>query len=104
MTKIYGESDDLVEIYKTRENEMVFIEEVDCYDSRLQLTFSDGTEIEAFYGKTIDGKSRGIWDISIKKPGTAASSLAICRSETEAPNSDIFCINADLVNIRQLDP
>lgn len=42
-TRIYGASDDLIEI------EGAIREELDCYDEKLKLTFSDGTSFWTEY-------------------------------------------------------
>jgi hypothetical protein len=42
-TKIYGASDDLIEI------EGAISEELDCYDEKLKFKFSDGTEFTSVY-------------------------------------------------------
>ena len=51
-TKVYGMSDDLVEI-ETDQNIYPY-DEIGCFDSMVRILFTDGTIIHVEYGK--DGK------------------------------------------------
>lgn len=86
--KIYGCSDDLVEI----ENSQYKENEIGCYDSDVRIVFTDGTQIRIGYPK--EGKA--IWWIEIEKCGTALYELHGCDDEDATPYSDVFLINAEV--------
>ena len=84
VTKIYGESDDLIEadgdVYG----------EVGCYGTDDQehgvlLIASDGTLLEVKYCKA----DMAIWGISVIKEGTLFEKLEVCVDEDARPHSDI---------------
>lgn len=89
MVKIYGCSDDLVEIEGSKYPE----DEIGCYDSDVKIWFSDGTEIEIGYCKP----GMGVWWINVLKQGTATQTLTICEDEDAEIYSDIFEIDAEIV-------
>lgn len=89
-TKVYGMSDDLVEI-ETEQNIYPY-DEIGCFDSMVHILFTDGTIIHVKYGK--DGK--GIWKIEVPHRGNAEQKLIICNDENAEIYSDIFEIDADL--------
>ena len=62
MIKIYGCSDDLVEIYGSVYKE----DEIDCFDHDVRIRFFDGTIIRIGYPK----KDLGGWWIEVEKQGT----------------------------------
>ena len=88
-TKVYGMSDDLVEI-ETEQNIYPY-DEIGCFDSMVRILFTDGTIIHVEYGK--DGK--GIWKIKVMHKGDAKQKLTICDDEDADIYSDIFEIDAD---------
>lgn len=88
--KIYGESDDLIEI----ENDKNY-DEIDCFDQTTTIWFSDNTIIEVKYGK--DGK--GIWEIKEIQGGHAPRQLTPCYDEDADVYSDIFEIEAEIVDV-----
>lgn len=88
-TKVYGMSDDLVEI-ETEQNIYPY-DEIGCFDSMVRILFSDNTIIEVEYGK--DGKD--IWKIEVIHKGDAEQKLTICDDEDVDIYSDIFEIDAD---------
>ena len=93
MTKIYGASDDLVEI----ENSQYKEDEIGCYNSDVRIRFVDGTIIRIGYPKkTILGDYIAVWWIEIEKKGTANSKLTICEDEDAKIYSDIFEIEAEI--------
>ena len=95
MTKIYGCSDDLVEIEGSRYR----LGEIDCYGSHVRFSFDDGTVIRIGY----DGE----WKIRIAKAGTATHVLTSCeeRKETDPDAySDIFETDAEIVGHRKVRP
>lgn len=93
MVKVYGYSDDLVEIegsgYKERE--------IDCYEKDVRIRFVDGTAIRVGYPKrALLGEDVAIWGIKIEKRGTANYHLELCDNEDADPYSDIFTIDAEI--------
>ena len=88
MVKVYGASDDLVEI----ENSQYKEDEIGCYDHDVRIRFLDGTVIRVGYPK--DGLS--IWLIEIEKQGTAEHKLSICDDEDARIYSDIFEIDSEI--------
>lgn len=63
MLKIYGCSDDLVEIDGTKYKH----DEIGCFDHDVRIRFTDGTVIRVGYPK--DGLA--VWWIEVEKQGTA---------------------------------
>ena len=88
MVKVYGASDDLVEI----ENSQYKEDEIGCYDHDVRIRFLDGTIIRVGYPK--DGLA--IWWIEIEKQGTAEHNLTICEDEDARIYSDIFEIDSEI--------
>ena len=73
MVKVYGASDDLVEIENSKYKE----DEIGCYDHDVRIRFFDGTVIRVGYPK--DGLA--IWWVEIEKQGTAEHKLTVCDDE-----------------------
>jgi hypothetical protein len=69
ITKIYGASDDLIEI------EGAISDDVDCYNHKkpIKMTFSDGTIATIFYN--------GEWKINVKEHGTKFKAKINCAGE-----------------------
>ena len=88
MVKVYGASDDLVEI----ENSQYKEGEIGCYDHDVRIRFLDGTIIRVGYPK--DGLA--IWWIEIEKQGAAEHKLTICYDEDARIYSDIFEIDSEI--------
>ena len=88
MVKVYGASDDLVEIENSKYKE----DEIGCYDQDVRIRFFDGTVIRVGYPK--DGLA--IWWIEIEKQGTAENKLTICNDEDARIYSDIFEIDSEI--------
>ena len=88
--KIYGMSDDLVELEGSQYQE----DEIGCYDSDVIIAFDDGTVIRISYGKP-DG---AIWEITLLKKGTAGNTIFICDDEDDEIYSDIFETDAEVRN------
>lgn len=87
MIKIYGKSDDLIEIYGD------FNEEINCYgtdekDKGILLIFSDGTLLEVKYGKM----DSAIWGINVVKVGSLFDRILQCTDENAEIYSDIAFI------------
>lgn len=89
MVRVYGSSDDIVEIEPSG---TVKASEIDCYDKDVRITFKDGTVIRIGYGKP----GRGIWYVRVEKKGTAKQRLTICEDEHSGLYSDLFSIDADV--------
>lgn len=88
MVKVYGTSDDLVEIENSKYKE----DEIGCYDHDVRIRFFDGTVIRVGYPK--DGLA--IWWVEIEKQGTAEQKLTICDDEDARIYSDIFEIDSEI--------
>lgn len=88
MVRVYGASDDLVEIEGSTYKE----DEIGCYNSNVKINFVDGTEILVSYPK----KDAAIWEIKVLHKGTAACTLTICDDEEAEIYSDIFEIDAEI--------
>ena len=88
MVKVYGASDDLVEI----ENSQYKEDEIGCYDHDVRIRFLDGTIIRVGYPK--DGLA--VWWVEIEKQGTSEHKLTICDDEDARIYSDIFEIDSEI--------
>ena len=88
MVKVYGASDDLVEIENSKYKE----DEIGCYDHDVRIRFFDGTVIRVGYPK--DGLA--IWWVEIERQGTAEQKLTICDDEDARIYSDIFEIDSEI--------
>ena len=88
MVKVYGCSDDLVEIEGSTYKE----DEIGCYDRDVLLYFVDGTVIRAHYGKP----GLGVWKITVQERGSAPQILTECEDEDADIYSDIFEISAEI--------
>lgn len=89
MTRVYGCSDDLVEI----EDAPYPYDEVGCYDSDVRIWFDDGTIIRVGYGKP----NLAVWFVKVEKMGLSNSELFVCEDENADIYSDIFEIDANFV-------
>lgn len=83
-TKVYGCSDDLIEFEGDLKGE------VGCYatdgpDHGLLLIFSDGSILEAKYGKA----KMGIWGVQLINPGVLFEKIDPCMDEEADPYSDV---------------
>lgn len=88
MVKVYGCSDDLVEI----ENSVYKEDEIGCYNKDVRIRFIDGTVIRAGYSK----KNIAVWFIEVEKKGTAKQYLEICEDEDADIYSDVFEIDSEV--------
>lgn len=96
MVKIFGYSDDLVEIEGSNYEE----DEIGCYDQDVRIWFKDGTIIRIGYGKP----NMAVWYIQIEQKGSAEQMLKICEDENDDPYSDIFWIDAGIKRHRVIEP
>lgn len=88
MTKIYGASDDLVEIEGSTYKE----DEIGCYEHDVRIRFFDGTVIRVGYPK----EGLAVWWIEVEKQGTAEQKLTICEDEDARIYSDVFEIDSEI--------
>ena len=90
MVRIYGCSDDLIEIDGSK-----YDNEIGCnYNNpKVRMWFEDGTVIRVSYGK----KDLAIWDIVIEEVGTARFDLWVCNDEDAEIYSDIFEIDSEII-------
>lgn len=95
MVKVYGASDDLVEIEGSKYEE----DEIGCYNSEVRIHFADGTVIRVGYPKP----GMGVWWIEIEQQGTAHMEMTYCNDEDAEIYSDIFMIDAEVVSHEVLD-
>lgn len=79
MTRIYGASDDLIEIDGDVRGE------TDGGDEPTTLMCSDGTVLVVRYGKPDLG---GVWAVEVKEKGSLFDRLEICTDEEGNPYSD----------------
>lgn len=88
MIRVYGASDDLVEIEGSTYEE----DEIGCYNQDVLIDFVDGTTIRVGYSKP----DMAVWYIRIEKQGTAPQVLTVCEVEDDSAYSDIFEIDAEV--------
>lgn len=88
MIKIYGASDDLVEIEGSNYKE----DEIGCYERDVRIRFTDGTIIRIGYSKS----NIAVWYIEVESQGTAKQILSVCIDEEADPYSDVFEIDAEI--------
>lgn len=96
--RIYGASDDLVEIEVLDGGEWMPLEEIGAYNSDVQIKFPDGTVILCGYPK----RSGAIWWIKIENTGTADHTFTECNDEDADIYSDVFQIELEKVNSRPI--
>lgn len=88
MIKVYGCSDDLVEI----EGSVYKEKEIGCFDKDVEIELTDGAVIRIGYPK----KDLCVWWIEIEKQGTEKQTLTICEDEDADIYSDILEIDAEI--------
>lgn len=91
MIKIYGASDDLVEIEGS-----AYEQEIGCWEQDVRIRFLDGTIIRIGYPK----EGMGVWWIEVEEDGTAAHTLTICEDEDADIYSDVFEIDSEIKSHR----
>lgn len=89
MLKIYGASDDLVEI----EGSDYKKDEIGCFDKDVRIKFVDGTVIRVGYSKP----GLAVWYIIVEKQGAAKQTLTICNDENAKIYSDVFEVDAEII-------
>ena len=96
MIKVYGASDDLVEV----EGAAYPADEIGCYGGDVFLVFTDGTVAKVSYPKS---PGLGVWKIELENIGTAKKTLTECFDEDADPYSDVLEIDAELVSWAVID-
>ena len=91
MLKVYGCSDDLVEI----EGAEYPNDEIGCFERDVKIKFKDGTEIKVGYSKP----DMAIWWIRVEKHGTADQTMTYCWDEDAFPYSDILTIDSEIQSV-----
>ena len=93
MVKIYGASDDLVEIEGSAVEQ-----EIGCYEQDVRIRFLDGTIIRVGYPK----EDMAVWWIEVEADGTAERTLTICEDEDADIYSDVFEIDSEIKSFRKI--
>ena len=88
MVRIYGRSDDLVEIEGSNYTE----DEIGCYNQDVIIIFEDGTQVRVGYSKG----NIAVWYIVVECEGTAEHNLYIFNDEDADIYSDIFEIDSEI--------
>lgn len=88
MVRVYGVSDDLVEI----ENSVYKEDEIGCYNKDVRIRFLDGTIIRVGYSKV----NLAVWYIVVENKGTSKQFLEICEDEDSDCYSDVFEIDSEI--------
>jgi hypothetical protein len=84
MTTVYGASDDLIVLEGEVTSEINFIA-IGLGKKGCLLIFSDGTILEAAFGKA----DRGIWRVSLVERGSLFDVIDVCIEEDASPHSDV---------------
>lgn len=92
MVRVYGCSDDLVEI----EGSNYYEDEIGCYNQDVIISFEDGTQIRIGYGKG----DLAVWYIIVEREGRSEYNLYICSDEDADIYSDILEINSEITSHR----
>lgn len=91
MVKIYGASDDLVEI-----DGSAYEQEIGCWEQDVRIRFLDGTIIRIGYPK----EDMAVWWIEVEADGTAPHTLTVCDDEDADIYSDVFEIDSEIKSHR----
>lgn len=92
MARIYGVSDDLLEIEDSDFEE----DEIDCYNQDVRLHFEDGMVARFHYPKA---EYLGVWGCEVEEPGTVGYRLTECWDTDAAIYSDVLETAADVEEI-----
>ena len=87
MTKVYGASDDLIELDGT------INDEIGCYNQTVHIMFDDGTAARIKYCKKVNGETIGVWGIMVLSKGTGFIGLRECYDEDADIYSDILTLD-----------
>ena len=91
-TKIYGESDDLIEFEGEVIRDEIGAFGTDEEEHGVLVLCSDGTLLEVKYGKA----GMAVWGSTVLKPGTLFDRLEPCFDEDAHPHSDVVHFRAGL--------
>ena len=94
MVKVYGVSDDLVEIEGSSYRE----DEIGCYDKDVRIRFYDGTVIRIGYSDY-----GGVWRVDVEAQGVEKHRLDVCESEDGKLYSDCFYISSEIQSHSVID-
>jgi hypothetical protein len=83
-TKVYGASDDLVEFEGDVYGEVGYYTSEEL-DAGMLVIFSDGTILEAKYGKA----GLGVWGLNVLAQGPLFQEHVACADEDADPHSDV---------------
>lgn len=92
MPRIYGASDDLLEIEDSDFEE----DEIGCYGQDVRIRFEDGMAARFHYPKA---ENLGVWGCEVEEPGTAGYRLTECWDEDAAVYSDVLETDADVEEV-----
>lgn len=95
MVKVYGCSDDLVEIDGSDYHE----NEIGCYEQDVRIWFKDGTVIRVGYSKP----DCAVWWIKLESVGTEWWNIDICNDEDAEVYSDVFTIDSEIIKHEVID-
>lgn len=84
-TKVYGASDDLIEVEGDVRGEVACYGAVDEEGPGVLLVFSDGTVLAVKYGKP----AGGIWEVKVVHKGALLVGIEECDDEDADPYSDV---------------
>jgi len=85
-TKVYGQSDDLIEVEGDVTGEVGYICSRDeDQDPGCLLVFNDGTMLAVKYGKP----QGGIWAVTVVQQGPLFDRVEICTDDEAKPYSDV---------------
>lgn len=87
MIRIYGSSDDLVEI------EGYVTDKIPCYDSYVRFWFDDGAIVQISYPKN----DKAIWKICVERTGSKPYVLDECNDENADLYSDVYLTEANIL-------
>lgn len=92
MIKVYGSSDDLIEVTIRKNGGKLIEEEYDSYDKDSLFRFDDGTKLRMTY-------QHGTWRAKIEETGTARVAIEPL-IENDDWYSDLFTIETDVIQAR----
>jgi hypothetical protein len=95
MVKVYGASDDLVEI----DNSEYAEDEIGCFEQDVCVWFDDGTIIRIGYSKP----ELAVWYIVVENTGDAVYALTVCDDENGDIYSDVFEIDAEVLGHKLIE-
>lgn len=95
MIRVYGYSDDIVVI----EGDGYSTDEVDCFNKKVEISFTDGTVINCGYPK----EGMAVWYINVVTTGDGNYDFVSCDDEDADPYSDVFVTCASVESVKLLN-